>query len=142
MPYISKERKTNNNNPKNTCNRHNLSSMNSARRLQTGHQSNCEPASSYYLRAMTVDRLHIQKPKNTCRCCDPSSAQSEPNSSRTLVKPRVVFQLLSRAVITHSVHVSVKTLKFGGLNTGWSTTPHPPTKKVSASDRSLEGYQY
>ena len=42
----------------------------------------------------------------------------------------------------HSIHVSVKTLKFGGLNTGWSTTPHPPTKKASASDHSLEGYQY
>ena len=45
-------------------------------------------------------------------------------------------------MITHSIHVSVKITKFGGLNTGWSTTPHPPTKKVSASDRSLEGYRY
>ena len=35
-----------------------------------------------------------------------------------------------------------KNLKFGGLNTGWSTTPHPPTKKVSTLDRSLEGYRY
>ena len=49
---------------------------------------------------------------------------------------------MSQAVITHSVHISVKTLKFGGLNTGWSTTPHPPTKKASASDHLLEGYQY
>ena len=23
-----------------------------------------------------------------------------------------------------------KKLKFGGLNTGWSTTPHPPTKRL------------
>ena len=71
---------------KSTCNHNNLSSMNSARHLQTGCHLSCEPASSYYLRATTVDGLHIQEPKNTCRCSDPSSAQSEPNSSRTLVK--------------------------------------------------------
>ena len=81
----------NDNDPKNTCNRHNLSSTNSVRRLQTGHQSDCEPASSYYSRATAVDGLHIQEPKNTCRCSDPSSAQSELNSSRTLVKPQVIF---------------------------------------------------
>ena len=36
----------------------------------------------------------------------------------------------------------LKNLRFGGLNTGWSTTPHPPTKKASAPDHSLEGYLY
>ena len=142
MPYLSKELKTNSNNLKSTCNHCSLSSTNSARCLQTGRQSSCKPASSYYSRATTVDGLHIQEPKNTCRCCEPSSVQSEPNSSRTLVKKRVVFQLLSQAVILHSIHVSVKILKFGGLNTGWSTTPHPPTKKASTSDCSLEGYRY
>ena len=132
----------NNNNLKSTCNRRSLSSTNSARRLQAGRQLSCKPASSYYSQATTVDELHIQELKNTCRCCEPSSAQSEPNSSRTLVKLRVVFQLLLRTVITHSIRVSVKILKFGGLNTSWSTTPHPPTKKASTSDRSLEGYRY
>ena len=29
----------------------------------------------------------------------------------------------------YTIHVPIKILKFGGLNTGWSTTPHPPTKK-------------
>ena len=87
MSYISKELKTNNNNIKSTCNRHSLSSMNSVRHLQTEHHSCCELASSYYLRAMIVDGLHIQEPKNTCRCCDLSSVQSEPNSSGTLVEP-------------------------------------------------------
>ena len=42
----------------------------------------------------------------------------------------------------HMIHVLVKILKLGGLNTGWSTTPHPPTKKASASDHSLGGYRY
>ena len=65
--------------PKNTCNRRNLSSTNGVRRLQTGHWSDCEPASSYHPRATTVGRMHAQKPENTCRCCDPSSVQSEPN---------------------------------------------------------------
>ena len=67
--------------------RRSLSSTNSARRLQTEHYPSCEPASSYYSRATTVDGLHILEPKNTCRCCDPSSAQSKPNSSGTLVEP-------------------------------------------------------
>ena len=29
----------------------------------------------------------------------------------------------------HMIHVPVKILKLGGLNTSWSTTPHPPQRK-------------
>ena len=29
----------------------------------------------------------------------------------------------------HTIHVPIKILKLGGLNTGWSTTPHPPQRK-------------
>ena len=65
----------NDNNTKSKCNHRSLSSTNSARRLQTEHYLCCEPACSYYLRATAVNGLHLQEQKNTCRCCDPSSAQ-------------------------------------------------------------------
>ena len=81
----------NGNNAEDTCNHRSLSSMNGVRRLQTGRYPSCEPASRYYPRAATVDGLHIPELKNTCRCCDPSSVQSEPNFSGTLVEPRVIF---------------------------------------------------
>ena len=129
----------NSNNTKGTCNHHDPSSADSARRLPTERHPSCEPASSYYLRATTMCGLHIPEPKNTRWCGDPSSAQSEPHSSGTVVEPRVIFQLLLRAMITHPKHIR-KNLKFGGLNTGWSITPHPSTNKASAPDRSLEGY--
>ena len=58
----------NDNNMERTWNCRSLSSTKSASRLQTEHPSICEPVSSYYLRAMTVDGLHIQEPKNMCRC--------------------------------------------------------------------------
>ena len=41
--------------------------------------------SSCYSRAMTVDKPHAQKLKDTYGCSDPSSAQGEPHSSGTLV---------------------------------------------------------
>ena len=32
-------------------------------------------------------------------------------------------------MVTHTIHVPVKILNLEGLNTGWSTTPHPPQRK-------------
>ena len=92
---------------------------------------------------MTAGRIHAQKLRSTCRCYDHLCHQRRASQTQVDIS-QIVSRLLTtvQAVIMHSVRVSVKILKFGGLNTGWSTTPRSPTKKASASDHSLKGYQY
>ena len=112
----------NNNNLKNTCSRHNLSSTNGARCLQTGHWSDCEPASSYHSRAATVDTLHVQNRRIrvgavTRHQCRVSQIQAS--------------HLLT-TVTSHNHALSTcirKNFNIRGLNTGWSTTLILPQRK-------------
>ena len=68
----------------------------------------------------------------------PERAKLQWDLSRTA--SRLLTTVMSRG---HALNTCIrKSLKFGGLNTSWSTTAHPPTKKASASDRSLEGNRY
>ena len=67
-------------------------------------------------------------------CHASASVKSEIRASNDLSR-EAICELNLQAMVT------TKFLKFGldgGLNAGWSP-PHPPAKKASVPDRSLEG---
>ena len=96
--------------------------MNSARHLQTGRYPSCEPASSYYSLATAIDGLHI------------------PNRG---IHAGAVTRHQRRVSKTPAGHGhALNTCTHENFKIRGSTTPHPPTRKASASDHSLEGYRY
>ena len=123
------------------CNRRSLSSTNSASQTQAGHWSTAS---------------HLLTPVASCNCWLNTRTKTERymrvlqpviNAGRAKLKQDVgqtASRLLTPVVSrSHALNTCTqKIVKFGGLNTSWSTTPHPPTTKASTPDRSLEGYRY